>query len=108
MRLWAIFIAMMYITVKTNMTSIIGTLSYPKLYLLWKFSLDPADVLLEDLPVPDLLLHVPRLLGVPPEHEEPRRKSVQAMNGAQVLQVVLLGQDEDHGIVTISPARMYL
>ena len=43
-------------------------------YSLWKLSLDPADVLLEDLPVPDLLLHVARLARVPPEHQQARRQ----------------------------------
>ena len=44
---------------------------------LWKLSLDPADVLLEDLPVPDLLLHVAGLAGVAPEHEQAGRQPVQ-------------------------------
>ena len=43
-------------------------------YSLRELSLDPADVLLEDLAVPDLLLHVARLARVPTEHQQPRRQ----------------------------------
>ena len=41
-----------------------------KYNLRWELSLDAADVLLHDLPVPDLLLHLTGLLGVP-EHGKP-------------------------------------
>ena len=34
-------------------------------YSLWKLALDPADILLEDLAVPNLLLHLTRLAGIP-------------------------------------------
>ena len=44
---------------------------------LWKLSLDPADVLLEHLAVPDLLFHVSGLAGVAAEHEQARRQPVQ-------------------------------
>ena len=30
------------------------------------------------------------------------------MDGPQVLEVILLGQDEDHSVVTVSATRMYL
>lgn len=36
-------------------------------YSLGELSLDPADVLLVDLSVPDLVLHLAGLLGTPPE-----------------------------------------
>ena len=71
-------------------------------------SLDPADVLLLHLPRPDLLLHLARLLGVAPEEEEPRRQPVQAVDGAQVLEALLLGQDEHHRVVAVSAAGVHL
>ena len=33
---------------------------------------------------------------------------VETMDGAQVLEVVLLGQDEDDGVVAVPPARVNL
>ena len=78
------------------------------LHSLWELALDPADVLLEHLPVPDLLLHVAGLARVAAEHEQPRGEPVQTVDGAQVLQVVLLGQDEHHGVVAVPPAGVHL
>ena len=71
-------------------------------------SFDPADVLLLDLPRPDLLLHLPSLLRVPAEQEKTGSESVQTVNGPKVLESVLLGQDEDDGVVTVAAARVNL
>ena len=35
---------------------------------------------IEDLSVADLLLHLARLAGVPPEHEEPRGEAIQPVD----------------------------
>lgn len=79
-----------------------------EILLLWEFSFYTADVFLEHLSVPYLLLHVPGLLGVATEHEQSGSEPVEAMDGSQVLEVVLLGQNEHHGVVTVAPARMDL
>ena len=76
--------------------------------LLWKLSVNSTNVFLEDESVPDLLLHLPRLPGVPPEHEETRSEPVQSVDGPEVLQIVFLGKNEDHSVVPVSPTRMYL
>jgi hypothetical protein len=75
---------------------------------LWKLSIDPADVLLENLTVPDLLLHVSGLPRVPAKHEQAGGEPVEAVNGAQVAEVVLLGEDEDDRVVAVPAARMHL
>ena len=76
--------------------------------LRWELSVHPADVLLLDLPGPDLLLHLARLLGVPAEEEEARGEPVQSVDGPQVLEPVLLGQDEHHRVVAVAAARVDL
>ena len=76
--------------------------------LLRKLSIHSTDVFLQYESVPDLLLHLPRLPGVPPEHEETRGQPVQPVDGPEVLQIELLGENEDHSVVPISPTRMYL
>lgn len=96
-------------------------------YSLGELALDPADILLEDLAVPDLLLHLTRLARIPktgwriklrshytPEmelpakHEEAGGEPVKPVDGPQVLQVVFLGQDEDHSVVAIAAAWVHL
>ena len=76
--------------------------------LLRKLSIHSTNVFLQNESVADLLLHLPRLPGVPPEHEEPRGEPVQPVDGPEVLQIVFLGQDEDHSVVPVSATRMYL
>ena len=73
-----------------------------------ELSLHPAHVLLQHLSVPDLLLHLPRLPRVPPEHEEARGEPVQPVDGPEVLEIVFLGENEDHGVMAVSPTGMYL
>ena len=75
---------------------------------LWKFSFDAADIFFEDLSVPNLLFHVTRFLGVSPKHEESRCQPVKTVNCPEVLQIVLLGQNEDHSVVTVSATWMNL
>ena len=77
-------------------------------YLLREFSVDPADILFEDLSVPDLLLHISCLFRIAAKHEEPRCEPVQPVDRPQVLQVVFLGKDENHSVVTISATWMDL
>lgn len=77
-------------------------------YLLRELSLHSADVFLLHLPVTDLVFHLPRLLGGPSEQQQSARQPIQAVDRAQVLQVVLLRQDEHHRVVTVPAARMYL
>lgn len=81
---------------------------HAKRYSLGKLSLDAAHVLLLDLSVPDLVLHLARLFRAAAEQQQARSEPVQPMNGAQILQVVLFGQDEDHRVVPVSTARMHL
>ena len=76
--------------------------------LLWKLSLNSADVLLEDLSVSDLLLHLPSLPRIATKHQETRCESVKTVDGSQVLEIIFLGQDEDHSVVTVSATRMDL
>ena len=71
-------------------------------------SFDPADVLLLNLPRPDLLLHLPRLLRVPAEEKKTGGEAIESVNGSQVLEAVLLGQDENDGVVPVSAARVDL
>ena len=59
--------------------------------LLWELPLHPTHVLLQHQPVPDLLLHLPRLPGVPPEHQEAGGQPVQPVDGPEVLEIVFLG-----------------
>jgi len=73
-----------------------------------ELSLHPADILLQHLPVPDLLLHLPGLPGVPPEHQQPGGQAVQPVDGAQVLQVVFLRQYEDHCVMAVSSTWVHL
>jgi hypothetical protein len=60
------------------------------------------------LTVPDLLLHVASFARIPAEHEKSGRQAIESVNGAQVPQVVLLGEDKDHSVVTIATAWMNL
>ena len=76
--------------------------------LLWKLSIHSTDVFLQHKSVPDLLLHLPRLPGVPTEHEQARGEPVQPVDGPEVLQIVFLGKNEDHRVVPVSATRMYL
>lgn len=73
-----------------------------------KLALDSAHVLLGDEPRPDLLFHGARLLLGPPEQEQPGREPVEPVDRSQVAQIVLLGQDEGHSVVSVSAARMNL
>ena len=59
--------------------------------LLWKLSIHSTDVFLQHESVPDLLLHLPRLPGVPPEHQEAGGQPVQPVDGPEVLEIVFLG-----------------
>ena len=97
-----------------------------ELYSLRELALNPADVFLENLTVPNLLLHLTRLTRIsatgsriitllhtpetelPAEHEEARGEPIQPVNCPQVLQVVFLGQDENHSVVPVPAARVNL
>lgn len=76
--------------------------------LLGELSFDATDVLLLHLSVPDLVLHLTRLLGAASEQQESRRQPIQAVNRPQVLQVVFFGENKDHRVVAIPAARMNL
>ena len=76
--------------------------------LLRKLSIHSTYVFLQNESVADLLLHLPRLPGVPPEHEETRGEPVQPVDSPEVLQIVFLGQNEDHSVVTVSATRVNL
>lgn len=77
-------------------------------YSLGEVALNAAHVFLGHLPVADLVLHLARLLGRAPEQQQATRQPVQPVDGAQVLEVVLLGQDEDDGVVAVPAARVDL
>lgn len=77
-------------------------------HLLGKFALHAADVLLLHLSIPDLVLHLSRLLRTAAEEQQARGQSIQPMNRPQVLQVVLLGQDKHDRVVPITSAWMHL
>lgn len=77
-------------------------------YSLGEFTLDATHVLLLHLPIADLMLHLAGLLRAATEQQQTGRESIQPMNGAQILQIVLLGQNENDRIVTVSTARMNL
>ena len=47
-------------------------------------------------------------MELPAKHEEAGGEPVKPVDGPQVLQVVFLGQDEDHSVVTIAAAWMHL
>ena len=76
--------------------------------LLWKLSLHPTHILLHNLSVPYLMFHFSRLPRVSPKHEKARCEPVQPMDGSQILQVVFLGEDEDHGVVSVTATGMHL
>ena len=76
--------------------------------LLWKFSLHSAHIFFEHLTISDLLFHISGFLGISSEHEKPGCEPVQAMDGPKVFQVVFLGQDENHCVVTVATTRMDL
>lgn len=61
-----------------------------------------------NLSISYLVLHLPRLLRRPTEQENAAGQPVQPMNGPEILQVVLLRQDEDHGVVPVTTAWMHL
>lgn len=61
-----------------------------------------------DLPISYLVLHLPRLLRCSTEQKDTAGQPIQPVNGPEVLQVVLLRQDEDHGVVPVTTARMHL
>lgn len=48
------------------------------------------------------------LLGVPSKEEQPRGEPVEAVDGPEVLEALLLGQDEHHSVVPVSPAGVHL
>ena len=77
-------------------------------YLLWKFSLHSADILLQDLSVPDLLLHLSGFSGISSKHQQTRCQPVQSVDGPQILKVVFFSQDEDNSIVSIATTRVDL
>lgn len=54
------------------------------------------------------MFHLSRLLGRPAEEQDPASQPVQPVYRPEVLQVVLLGQDEDDGVVSIATARVHL
>lgn len=61
-----------------------------------------------NLSISYLVLHLSRLLWRSTEQENAAGQSVQPVNGPEILQVVLLRQDEDHGVVPVTTARMHL
>lgn len=71
-----------------------------------ELSLNPANVFLLNLPSSDLLLQLSRLLGVPAEQEETGSESIQAMNGAEIFESVLLAEDEDNSVVAVAATRV--
>lgn len=85
-----------------------GKMARKRKNLLRKLSLYPADIFLQNLAVPDLLLHVPCLLRIPSEHQQTRSQSVQSVNRPQVFQIVLFSQYEYHSIMTIATTWMDL
>lgn len=78
------------------------------LNLLWEFSFHTTDVLLLHLTVPYLVLHLTSLLWAAAEQQQTRRKAIQPMYRAQVLQVVFFGENKDNCVVTITAAWMNL
>lgn len=54
------------------------------------------------------MLHLPRLLRRSTEQENAASQPVQPVNSPEILQVVLLRQDENHGVVPVTTARMHL
>ena len=76
--------------------------------LLGKLALNTANILLENLSVSYLLLHLSCLPRVSSKHEQAWCEPVQAVDCPQVLQVVFLGQDEDHGVMTVATTRVNL
>lgn len=54
------------------------------------------------------MLHLPRLLRRPTEKENTTGQSVQPVDRPEVLQIVLLRQDEDDGVVPVSSTRVHL
>jgi hypothetical protein len=66
------------------------------------------SVYVTDLPISYLVLHLPRLLRSPAEQQYAAGQSVQPVNRPEILQVVLLGQNEDHGVVPVTAAWMHL
>lgn len=54
------------------------------------------------------MLHLTRLFRAAPEQQQSGRQSIEAMDGAQILQVVLFGKDKHDRVVTVSATRMNL
>ena len=48
------------------------------------------------------------LLGVSSEEKQTRGEPVEAVDGPEVLEALLLGQDEHHSVVPVSPAGVHL
>lgn len=61
-----------------------------------------------NLSVSYLVFHLPRLLRRSAEEEDTAGQSVEPVYRPQVLQVVLLGEDEDDRVVPVSAARVHL
>ena len=54
------------------------------------------------------MINIPHLLWVAAEEEESRGEAVEAVDGAQVLEALLLRQDEHHRVVPVPAARVHL
>ena len=76
--------------------------------LLREFSVNPADIFLENLSITDLLFHVTSFSRISTEHQKSGRQSIQSVNCAKISQVVFLGKNEDHSVVTIATAWVNL
>ena len=76
--------------------------------LLREFSVNPADIFLENLSITDLLFHVPSFSRISTEHQKSWRQSIQSVNCPKISQVVFLGKNEDHSVVTIATAWVNL
>ena len=48
------------------------------------------------------------LLGVSSEEKQTRGEPVEAVDGPEVLEALLLGQDEHNSVVPVSPAGVHL
>jgi len=81
---------------------------YNLFYSLRKTPFHATHVFLLHLSSSDLQFQFAGFFGSAPEQKKTRCQSIQSVNCSQVFQVVLLGQNENHGIMSISPTRMYL
>lgn len=105
MPLWGCFVVVVVIF---DSFRCVRCVRFGREYLLGKLALDAAHVLLQHLPVADLMLHLAGLLRAATEQQQTAGEPIEPMDGAQILQIVLFGQYEDDGVVAIPAARMHL